>query len=125
MARLFTNHVVVLETLLEYVEIATHLLIYLPNVPLIAITVAKELDILWSIALCKPLDVPSVEPVVRTTCTETAQIISVMNAINKNTLLLIAPMLLYANRIRLTNVAATPMKLLLEGLTSTVPDALT
>ena len=90
MAKPFTNHVIVLEILLEYVEIATHLLIYLPNIPLIAVTVAKELDILLSIVLCKPLDVPPVEPVVRTTCTETAQIISVMNAMNKDTLLLIA-----------------------------------
>ena len=75
------------EILLEYVEIATRLPIFLLNALPTVVTVAKGLDILLSIVLCKPHDVLLVELVDNTTCTGTALIISVMNAMNKDTLL--------------------------------------
>ena len=87
MARPFINHVIILETLLEYVETATHLLIFLLNTLPTVVTVAKGLDILPSIVLCKPHDVLLVELVDNTTCTETALITSVINTMNKDTLL--------------------------------------
>jgi hypothetical protein len=102
--------VVVLEILLEYVEIANHLLISSRNAQPTAATVVKELDILQFIVLCKPHDVPLAEPVDRTTYTETALIISATNAMNKVTLLSIALTLFCENRIRHINADATPMK---------------
>ena len=79
--------VVILEILLEYVEIAIHLLTSSQNALPIVATVVKKLDILQFIVLCKPHDVPLVEPVDRTTYTETALIISATNAMNRDTLL--------------------------------------